>query len=180
MNSKKTCLIASVILMSFVAPVKTQEKLGDFISEYGYEWIIGKWLATSEDSRTTYEVEYKWGLDKHVVIVDVKIGDFKYHGMIMFVPSREEITQIGADNQGGTWKGTWDEDSEGTVNRNERLKPDGTTTQMEHVYVKISADSFKIKEYPIEANGYRASGSKGELTFKRQKTAEAQKPKENK
>ncbi len=180
MNLKRICLIASVILMSFVAPVRTQEKLGDFISEYGYEWMIGKWLATSEDGGTTYDLEYKWGLDKHIVITDVKIGDFKYHGMIMFVPSREEITQIGADNQGGMWKGTWNEDSEGAVNRIENLKADGTTNQMEHVYVKISADSFKVKEYSIEEGGYRASQARGELTFKRQKTSEAQKSKESK
>jgi hypothetical protein len=178
MNLRRMCLVVSVILIGSVAPAGAQEKLGDFISQYGYDWIIGKWLATNENGRT-YELEYKWGLDKHIVLVDVKIGDFEYHGMVMFVPSREEITQIGADNMGGTWKGTWDEDSEGAVNRNEYLKADGTTSQIEHVYVKIDANSFKVKEYPVEAAGYRASNARGELTFKRQKPTEAQKPKEN-
>jgi hypothetical protein len=178
MNLKRVCRVALVILSGLVVPAGAQERLGDFISQYGYDWMIGKWAATDNDGRT-YELQYKWGLDKHVVIVDVGIGDFKYHGMIMFIPSREEITQVGADNRGGTWKGTWDEDYDGAVNRNECLRPDGTTVQMEHVYAKINADSFKVREYPIEAGGDRASELRSELTFKRQKTSEAQKPKQN-
>jgi hypothetical protein len=178
MNLKRVCLATFAILGGLVIPVSAQEKLGDFISQYGYDSMIGKWAATDNEGRT-YQLEYKWGLDKHVVLVNVKIDDFRYRGMIMYVPSRQEITQVGADNKGGTWNGTWDEDSEGAINRNTCLKADGTTLQVEHVYVKIDANSFKIKEYPVEAGGYRAAEPRGELTFKRQKISEAQKPKRN-
>ena len=40
---------------------------------------------------------------------------------------------------------------------------------MEHVYVKVDDGSFKIKQYAVEAGGYRASTPRGELIFKRQK-----------
>ena len=87
----------------------------------------------------------------------------------MFVPSREEIIQIGADNMGATWNGTWSEDYEGAVNRNQRVEPDGTRQTMDIVFIKIDNNRFKIKEYPVEAGGYRVPQSRGETTFKRQK-----------
>ena len=69
------------------------QKLGDLVSEGGYEWMIGKWLATDDDQK--YSVEYKWMLDKNAVATEVKMADFAYQGMIMYLPAREEIIQAG-------------------------------------------------------------------------------------
>jgi len=166
-------LVIVVLLAIFAVPAGAQEKLGDFVAEYGYDWMIGKWSASRDDGRQV-ELEYKWILDRCAMCVDVKIGDFKYHGLIMGMPSREEIVQIGADNMGGTWNGTWTEDYEGAVNRNQRLEADGTTQTMDLVYIKIDNNSFKVKEYPVES-GYRASQARGETLFKRRKADVAQK-----
>jgi uncharacterized protein (TIGR03067 family) len=107
--------------------------------------------------------------------VNLKMGDFKYHGLIMFVPSREEVIQIGADNMGGTWNGTWNEDYEGAVNRNQGVQPDGTTETIDLVFIKVDNNSFKIKQYSVEAGGYRASQADGEAIFKRRKDDTAKK-----
>jgi len=173
MNMRSIFLVVSVLLAVLTIPAGAQEKLGDFVAEYGYDWMIGKWSATRDDGRQV-ELEYKWILDKNAMCVNVKMGDFKYHGLIMLVPSREEIVQIGADNMGGTWNGSWTEDYEGAVNRNQRLEPDGTTRTIDHVYIKVDNNSFKVKEYPVES-GYRASQARGETTYKRQKEDTAQK-----
>ncbi len=146
----------------------SQETLGDLMAQYGYDWMIGKWFASSGIDAET-RVAYSWALDKHAVLVDVTIGDFKYHGVISFVPSSEEVIQVGADNNGGYWKGTWTEDYEGAANRHEMLRPDGTTAKMEHVYVKVDANSYKVKQYAVDDDGYRTSSPQSELTFKRQK-----------
>ena len=174
MSMKSISLVVAVLLAISAVPTGAQEKLGDFVAEYGYDWMIGNWSATSDDGGQV-ELEYKWILDKYAMCVNVKIGDFKYHGMIMLVPSREEVVQLGADNMGGTWNGTWTEDSDGAVNRNKRLDADGTTLIMEHVYIKVDNNSFKIKQYPVEEGGSRASQPGGELSFKRQKADAAQK-----
>ncbi len=166
-------LVIAVLLAVSVVPVGAQEKLGDFVAEYGYDWMIGTWSASRDDGRQV-ELEYKWILDKCAMCVNVTIGDFKYHGLIMLVPSREEIVQVGADNMGGTWNGSWSEDYEGAVNRNQRLEPDGTAQTMDLVYIKVDNNSFKVKEYPVES-GYRASQARGEQTFKRQKADTVQK-----
>lgn len=173
MSMRSMSLIIVVLLAISSVPAGAQEKLGDFVAEYGYDWIIGKWAATSDNGRQV-EVEYKWILDKYAICVNVNIGDFKYQGLIMLVPSREEIVQIGADNMGGTWNGSWTEDSEGAVNRNQRLEADGTTETMDMVFIKVDNNSFKVKEYSVEAGGYRASQARGETIFKRQKDDTAQ------
>jgi len=176
MSVRRISMVIAVLLAVSAVPAGAQEKLGDFVAEYGYDWMIGNWAATSDDGQQV-ELEYKWILDKYAMCVNLKIGDFKYHGLIMFVPSREEIVQIGADNTGGTWNGTWTEDYEGAVNRNQRLEPDGTTETMDMVFIKVDNNSFKVKEYPVES-GYRASQARGEATFKRQKEDTAQTSKE--
>lgn len=173
MSMRSISLGIAVFLAVCSIPAGAQERLGDFVAEFGYDWMIGNWSATSDEGQQV-ELEYKWILDKYAICVNVKIGDFKYHGMIMLVPSREEVVQLGADNNGGTWNGTWTEDYEGAANRNQRLDADGTTLTMEHVYIKVDNNSFKIKEYSVES-GYRASQSSGETTFKRQKVKAMQK-----
>ena len=168
MSCKSVFMMIVALLVVSAVPVRAQENLGDLVAQYGYDWMIGKWAATGDDGQQV-ELEYKWILDKCAMCVNVKIGDFKYHGLIMFVPSREEIVQLGADNMGATWNGTWTEDYEGAVNRNQRLQPDGTTQTMDLIFIKVDNNSFKIKEYPVEEGGYRASQARGETIFKRQK-----------
>jgi hypothetical protein len=132
------------------------------MTQYGYEWILGKWHGADDQGRTA-QVTYALTLDKHAGLVDVTMGPFVYHGMVMFVPASEEVIQIGADNMGGTWKGTWSEDYEGLVNRHERMQVDGSTEKMEHVYIKTDDGTIKIKEYTVDADGYRAATPRGEL-----------------
>ena len=175
MSIRNMFLVIAVLLAVSVVPAGAQDKLGDFLAEFGYDWMIGNWSATSDDGGLV-ELEYKWILDKCAMCVNVTMGDFKYHGMIMLVPSREEIVQIGADSMGGTWNGAWTEDYEGAVNRNHRLDADGATQIMDHVYIKVDNNSFKVKQYSV-SNGSRSSQSIGELMFKRQKVKAMQKAK---
>ncbi len=167
MKIKGLFLLSLGLLVVSTVPATAQDSLGDFITEYGYEWLIGKWTATTDDWQTV-ECEYKWGLDKHVVLVSFTMGDFKYHGMIMFVPSREEIIQIGADNMGGTWNGTWGEDYTGAAHSMENLKADGSKEKSEMVHSKTDNNTMKIGIYDVDSYGYRQSQAKGTLTFKRQ------------
>ncbi|MHC4436919.1 MAG: hypothetical protein ACYS3S_06140 [Planctomycetota bacterium] len=175
MSMKNVSLVIAVLLAVCAVPAGAQDKLGDLVAEFGYDWMIGNWSATSDDGQQV-ELEYKWILDKNAMCVNMKMGEFKYHGMIMFVPSKEEVVQLGADNMGGTWNGTWGEDYEGAVNRNQRLDTYGSTETMDLVYIKVDNNSFKVKQYSVE-NGSRSSQASGELTFKRQKVKAIQQAK---
>ena len=145
------------------------EKLGDVVSKGGYEWLIGKWVG-SENNRT-YELEYKPILDKHAGSVDMKIGDFKYMGIVTYAASRQEVVEFGADTQGRTWKMVWGQDGSDIVNKTELTTADGTTQKLQHVFTKISNDEFKAKLYGLTADGSRTSEPVEQVTFKRQKPA---------
>ena len=167
MKIKGLLLLSLGLLAVSAVPATAQESLGDFVTEYGYDWLIGKWTATTDDWQTV-ECEYKWGLDKHIILVSFTMGDFKYQGMIMMVASREEIVQIGADNMGGTWNGTWGEDYSGAACSLENLKADGSKEKTEMVYSKVDGNTMKIGVYDVDSYGYRQSQPKGTLNFKRQ------------
>jgi hypothetical protein len=147
------------------------QKLGDLVAEGGHEWLIGTWVG-NENNRT-YELEYKPVLDKHAASVDMKIGDFKYLGLITYTPSRQEVVEFGADTQGRTWKMVWQQDNSDLVTKSEVTRVDGTVQKLQHVFTKISNDEFKAKLYSIEANGSRGSEPVEQVTFKRQKPAAA-------
>jgi len=168
MNTRAKLLTIVIALIVSATPAIAQQKLGDFLAETGYDSMLGKWTAT-DGAGTTYELQYKWILDKHAILMIAKIGDLKYQGMIMYAPYSQQILQIGADNKGGTMKGAWTEDYEGASHRIEYLKADGTTQKIEHVHIAIDNNSFKIKEYAVESDGWRSSQPNGELTFTRVK-----------
>jgi hypothetical protein len=142
------------------------QKLGDIVSEGGYEWMMGKWKATQ--GAETFELEFKPILGMHAALADVKAGDDRYLDMITYIASRQEVVDFGVDNHGGTWKGTWEQDGGDAVNKIEYTKPDGTSWKGQHVYVKINSDEMKVKQYEVGADGSRAAESR-DLTFKRQK-----------
>ncbi len=144
------------------------QKLGDLVAEGGYEWMVGKWLAS--DNEGQYALEHSWTLDKHAALVDLKMGNFAYHGMIVCIPSRQEIIQVGADNMGGLWQGTWEQSYDGASHRIEYTGADGSTRKMEHVYSRTDGDTFQVKEYSGQSFELRRT-----LTFKRQKAPAATK-----
>jgi hypothetical protein len=144
------------------------QTLGDLVAEGGYEWMVGKWLAGDNDGQ--YALEHSWTLDRHAALVDLKMGNFAYHGMIVCVPSRQEILQVGADNMGGVWQGTWEQSYDGAAHRIEYTGADGSTRKMEHVYSRTDGDTFQVKEY-----GGQSSELRRTLTFKRQKAPAATK-----
>lgn len=167
MNIKGLFLVGLSLLFVSAVPASAQQSLGDFITEYGYDWVIGKWVATTDEGQTI-KLSYTWGLDKHIVLVDFQMGEFKYHAMIMFMPSREEVVQIGADNMGGTWNGTWGDDYAGAAHSTENTKLDGTKEKSEMVHSKVDNDTMKVAFYGVDNYGYRQSQAQGTLTFKRQ------------
>lgn len=169
MSLRNILLIAAAMLVACAAQAATQQSLGDLVSENGYDWLIGKWAATTNEGEQI-EFEYKWGLDKHIVLADLKMGDFKYHGIIMLVPAREEVIQVGADNKGGIWKGAWSGEDGKAVHRTEHTRPDGETRKADIVHAKADADTMKVATYGVDSSGQRASEPWGTVTYKRQTT----------
>ena len=99
-----------------VVPGVAQDKLGDLVAAGGYDWFVGKWVATADDGQKV-EFNVDWVLDKYALFNSLHMGDFQYEGLITLSPTGQEATDQGVDNRGGTWKGTWSADSDGLVRK---------------------------------------------------------------
>ena len=160
-------VLASMVLLC-VCSAPAQEKLGDVVSEYGFDWMIGRWTATT-DGGDVIELDHRWALEKHVVTVGLKMGEYEYRGMIFYIPGEEKVVEVGADNRGGMGKGTWEPDGERVVSKSERVEADGTKHNMAIFYSKVDRKTIKVELYGIDSAGELAAEPWGTLNFERQK-----------
>ena len=161
-----------IALMAWAAPSMAQQKLGDLVAAGGYDWIIGKWAATTDDGQKA-ESNFDWAADKCVILNDLRVEDFKYQGMILLPPTGGDAFDEGADSRGGIWKGTWSPDGDGLVRKVEHTSPDGQARKGEIVYGKVDADTITIAIYLMDNSGNRNSEPMSKLTYKRQPQAKA-------
>lgn len=168
MNLRRVSLMI-VVLTTCAVAIAAQQKLGDLVAQGGYDWLMGRWVATTDQGEKV-EFRYDWAMDKHIVLADTIMANFKYHGIIMLSPTGYEAMGFGADNRGGTWKGTWSEDPAGLVNRIEHTGPDGQVRKGDIVHSRVDADTMTVAIYAVDNSGSRSSEPWTKLTYKREKT----------
>jgi hypothetical protein len=167
-------LLLATGLLIWTSAAAAQEKLGDLVEEAGFNWMIGRWTATTDDGQEI-EMTYKWGLDKYMATVDFKMGEYAYHGMIFYVPNEQKVVEVGLDNRGGTAKGTWDMEGEKAISKSERTQADGETMRAAMLHSEVDAETMKVAVYRIEETGEQADEPWATLQFKRQKKQPPQK-----
>lgn len=161
-----------VVGAALAASGAAQEKLGDLVAAGGYDWIMGKWVATTDDGQKA-ESNFDWALDKYVVLNDLKVGDFQYQGMIVLPGGGQDAVDEGADTRGGLWKGSWSPEGDGLVRRVEHTSPDGQVRKGEIVYAKVDDDTITIAIYATGDGGARNAEPWNKMTYKRQPPAKA-------
>ena len=167
-NLRNTVLAVAAIFVILADGASAQQKLGGLVTEGGFDWMIDQWAATT-DQGDKVELVYKWELDKHLVTIHLKWPNYEYRGMIFYVPSEEKIVQIGADNQGGSGKGTWDADGNKAVLKTEHTGADSQTNKMGYAFSKVDADTMKLEVYEVYSAGELADYPSFTVEFKRQK-----------
>jgi hypothetical protein len=105
MNKIEMYITGVLLLALLLTPATAQIKLADVIADAGFDWAIGKWVGVVEGEKV--ELEWKWALDKHVILSNIKAGEYQSCGMIMYVASRDEVVEMSADNEGATQTGKW-------------------------------------------------------------------------
>ncbi len=173
-NLRNTLLAVTAILVILAAGARAQQKLGDLVTEGGFDWMIGGW-ATTTDEGDKVDLVYKWELDKHLVTIHLKWPNYEYRGMIFYVPSEDKVIQIGADNQGGSGKGTWDADGNKAVLKIEHTGADSQTNKIGYAFSKVDADTMKVEAYEVYSSGELADYPNFTAEFKRQKKQAAKK-----
>lgn len=144
----KTALLALAVLIILSGSVMAQQSLRDLTQEYGGGWLIGRWAATTDDG-TEILLVYRWVLDGHAIIVDLKMGEYASHGMIYYVPDDEKATAISVDNRGGRAKGTWVAQDDKLISKSERIDAEGNAQKSGAVYSKVDNKTIKIALYGL-------------------------------
>ena len=112
---------------------------------------------------------YKWELNRNLVTMGFKMGEYEGRGMIYYDPTGERVVQIGVDNRGGIAKGYWDADGDKAVARLEYTPAEGEMRRMASVHSKVDADTMKVEFYEMDEDGWLADEPRGKLQYKRQK-----------
>lgn len=167
-NPKNIVLVVVAILIIATTDANAQQKLGDFVSEGGFDWMIGKWEATGNEG-DKIELVYKWELDKHMVSMLLKWPNNEYQAMIFYKPTEDKIVQITVDNKGGTGNGTWEPDGNKAILKHEHTGSDWQTNKMGFVHSKIDEDTMKWEVHELYSSGELADYSSFTIEFKRQK-----------
>jgi hypothetical protein len=171
LRSKKlttATLLFAALLISLASPVFGAQPLGTLISEGGFDWMAGTWVATS-DQGVTIEVTYKWAVENHVISVEYKASnDFTYRGLIFYKATEDKIVHIGADNQGGAWEGVWSSNDQRAIMSFANTKADGQIQKGAAANSRVDADTMKVQTYLIQ-NGEMDDEPMVTMTYKRKK-----------
>jgi len=166
-NLRNTLLCAAAMLVMLSTGAMAQQNLGEILKEYGFDWLLGKWVAKTDDG-TKIQASYKLELDNHLISMGFKSGDFEGRGMIVYVPSEEKVVQVGVDNQGGIVKGLWDADGDKAVAKLEYTRGYGQTSRVAVVHSKVDARTMKVEFYKLSSDGQLAEEPSDTLHYKRQ------------
>jgi hypothetical protein len=167
-NLKNKILAVAAILIITTTGASAQQKLGDFVAEGGFDWIIGNWEA-SNDQGDKIELIYKWELDKHMVSMLLKWPNNEYRAMIFYNAVEDKIVQVTVDNQGGTGKGTWEPNGDKAVLKHEHTGSDWQTNKMGFVHSKVDDNTMRWDIHELYSSGEIADYSSFSIEFKRQK-----------
>ena len=165
---RNTILALAAILVIASTGASAQQKLGDLVSEGGYDWMIGRWEASS-DQGDKIELIYKWELDKHLLTMQLKWPDNEYRAMIFYKPAEEKIVQITVDSKGGTGKGTWEPDGDKAVLKHEHTGADWETNKMGFAHSKVDANTMNWEILELDSSGELSDYPMFTVEFKRQK-----------
>ena len=155
-------------LVIWVSGAAAQESLGDLVAESGFDWMIGKWVATTDDG-SEIQVVYQWQLNKHMVSTHLKMGQWEGRSMIYYSPSEDSVVQVGVDNMGGSNKGIWYPDGDKAVVRLDYTQRSGESGKMAIMHSKVDADAMKVAMYGVDESGQLADEPWATLEYKRQK-----------
>lgn len=175
-NLRKTLLVLGAVLAIWAGQARAQQTLGDLVEEAGLNWMIGRWVTTTDEG-DEIQLIYRWQLDKHLATIQLRTPDFEYYGMIFYVPAKEEIVQVGADNRGGSGKGLWEPDGDKAIMKIEHTGVYGEIQRMGLAHSRVNAKTMKIEMYAVDSAGELAEEPWATLEFKRQRAKTRKKDK---
>ena len=171
-NVTRIFLAAAISLSIFTTGAAAQDTLGDLVQQSGCNYLIGNWAGETPDGQT-YTIEYKWALKNHAISVHFKGFEIEYHAIIFFDADKQEVVQIGIDQNGRNSKSSWLAEYGKAVWSFEFPGEYGDTTKMASVYTKTDGQTMKANLHGVNEYGSLSDEPVFTLEYKRQKAKKA-------
>lgn len=172
----KTVFLMTAILVVLSSSAVAQQSLRDLTTEFGYDWLAGRWTATTNEG-VEIQLIYKWELNGHLLSVDFKMGEYAYRGIIFNVPEQEKAKQVSVDNRGGRSKATWEAREDGSlISKSEHIDAEGNSRKGAAVYSKVDDKTIKIALYGLNEAGELNDEPWVTTEFKRMADKKKEKP----
>jgi hypothetical protein len=165
---RNTILAGAAVVVILTVGADGQQGLGELVTMGGFEWLVGDWKATTDQGAEIHSF-YRWELNKNLITIGFKMGEFEGRGMIYYDSTGDRVVQVGVDNRGGVAKGYWDADGDKAVARLEYTPTEGEVRRMASVHSKVDADTMKVEFYEMDSDGWLADEATGTLEYKRQR-----------
>jgi hypothetical protein len=171
-------LVLAAGLLIWTSAAAAQQKLGDLVTEGGFDWMIADWTATTDQS-DKISLVWTWELDKHMLSVHLKWPNYAYRGMIYYIAAEDKIVQVGVDNRGGNGKGIWENGGEKAILKYEHTDAEGEIHKMGMVHSQVDNDTMKMEIFEMQDSGGFGESPVLTTEYKRQKKQPPQKAQSN-
>jgi len=128
--------------------------------------MFGQWQAPSENGDPV-SLNVSWDLDKHVVILYVKVGDMESKGYTVMEPKAELPKYYSFDNRGSVGKGSWNMESGDLVLRVESESPDRGPRKTAFVFTGSASTGLQVRMHTVESSGDLATPAQMIFKFKK-------------
>ena len=156
------CAVASILSCSAFA----QGSLESLVSQANADWMFTKWQAET-DGGDKVTLNISWDLEKHVVVLHVKVGDTESKGYTVLEPNAEMPKYYSFDNKGSVGKGSWNMENGDLVLRVES-ETDRGPRKTAFVFTGTSSTGLKVSMHNVESSGDLATPARMTLKFKKQ------------
>ena len=140
----KVVVVLALVVLMLGSHGMAQGSLREMVNETGFDWLIGRWEAVN-DKGQKIQVAYTWELDGHMIAIDFTMDQFAYKGMIVHIPSRDAVVEVGIDNKNTSVKGTWDTIGNRAVSRTERTDATGKTIKVTVYHSRPKENTLKLE-----------------------------------
>jgi hypothetical protein len=147
---------------------QAQQSLADLVTEAKADWMFGAWEAQT-DNGDSVRLNVSWDLEKHVVVLHVKVGDVESKGYTALDPASREARYSSFDNRGSVGKGSWGMESDELVLRTESQSPEQGARKAAFVFTGSASEGLQVRMHPINESGGLVTPARMTLKFKKQK-----------
>jgi len=159
-------------LLSFSA--QAQRSLASLVSDAEAEWMFGKWQAQTENGDAV-TLDVSWDLEKHVVLLHVKVGDMESKGYTVMEPKAELPKYYSFDNKGSVGKGSWNMENGDLVLRVESESPERGPWKSGFVFTGNASTGLQVRMHNVDSSGDLATPARVTFKFKKEKKDEGTK-----